>query len=73
MQLPHPTLSKGEGFKKFFKVLSFGEDLGEAQYLHPHVLFFTIKSITLYSKYCYRWQCRYRPEIYYKKSSTPLI
>jgi len=24
---PHPTLSKGEGFKK---VLSFGEDLGEA-------------------------------------------
>jgi|GEM_PF-2138262 hypothetical protein len=31
--LPHPTLSKGEGFKlrkSAVKVLSFGEDLGEA-------------------------------------------
>jgi hypothetical protein len=29
---PHPALSKGEGFKrgKTKKVLSFGEDLGEA-------------------------------------------
>jgi hypothetical protein len=30
--LPHPALSKGEGFKKSeVKVLSFGEDLGEAK------------------------------------------
>jgi hypothetical protein len=29
--LPHPALSKGEGSKTLlFKVLSFGEDLGEA-------------------------------------------
>ena len=29
---PHPTLSKGEGSKKYeVKVLSFGEDLGEAK------------------------------------------
>jgi len=30
---PHPALSKGEGSKKgrLFKVLSFGEDLGEAK------------------------------------------
>jgi hypothetical protein len=28
---PHPALSKGEGLKRYiFKVLSFGEDLGEA-------------------------------------------
>jgi hypothetical protein len=30
--MPHPTLSKGEGFKKSeVEVLSFGEDLGEAK------------------------------------------
>jgi hypothetical protein len=28
--VPHPALSKGEGETCFFKVLSFGEDLGEA-------------------------------------------
>ncbi len=29
--LPHPALSNGEGFKKIAaKILSFGEDLGEA-------------------------------------------
>jgi hypothetical protein len=27
---PHPALSKGEGSDKLLKVLSFGEDLGEA-------------------------------------------
>jgi len=32
MQRPHPALSKGEGSKKSeVKVLSFGEDLGEAK------------------------------------------
>jgi len=31
--LPHPALSKGEGSKKReAKVLSFGEDLGEAKH-----------------------------------------
>jgi hypothetical protein len=29
---PHPALSKGEGSKERFKVLSFGEDLGEAKF-----------------------------------------
>jgi hypothetical protein len=30
--LPHPALSKGEGSKKReVKILSFGEDLGEAK------------------------------------------
>jgi hypothetical protein len=31
--MPHPTLSKGEGFKKSMKskVISFGEDLVEAK------------------------------------------
>ena len=34
MLRPHPALSKGEGSKEicFFKILSFGENLGEALY-----------------------------------------
>jgi hypothetical protein len=30
--LPHPALSKREGSKIVIKVLSFGEDLGEAYF-----------------------------------------
>jgi len=29
--MPHPALSKGEGSKEVFQVLSSGEDLGEAK------------------------------------------
>jgi hypothetical protein len=32
---PHPTLSKGEGFKMLFKVSPFGGDLEGAPYFVP--------------------------------------
>ena len=32
----HPALSEGEGSKEKFKVLSFGEDLGEAEFVNQN-------------------------------------